>query len=244
MRVADVAVPVDEVLRRPVLVAVRGSRCRTRCRARPGSGRRAASRLPRTFDGTCSNANSGVCTPTITRPSLWYMRYHASTCGSVRRQLMHEYVQKSISTTLPRSSCMVSGRLFSQPSTPGEVRGRPVVGERRPTRSWRARDRRSRSSPRLKASLPRRSPRCAWKTSVQRDAFARSVSRLKTSAKASAAMTTPKATRKRSIAAAQPLRWRPVRRARSRAGRPRSRACRRLRRGSSSARSRRTRPSS
>src|SRR5258708_7543983 len=32
-------------------------------------------------------------------------------CGRVRRQLMHEYVQKSTSTTLPRRPVIESGRL-------------------------------------------------------------------------------------------------------------------------------------
>ena len=68
----------------------------------------------RTFDETCSNANSGVCTPMITKPSLWYVAYHAFRCGSVRRQLMHEYVQKSISTTLPRSCESTSGLVLIQ----------------------------------------------------------------------------------------------------------------------------------
>src|SRR5581483_1813796 len=63
----------------------------------------------RTFDSTCSNANSGVCTPTITRPRSWYAAHHAFRCGSVRRQLMHEYVQKSTSTTLPRNPWSASG---------------------------------------------------------------------------------------------------------------------------------------
>jgi hypothetical protein len=71
----------------------------------------------RTLDATCSNANSGVCTPTITRPFLWYVVYHDFRCGSVRRQLMHEYVQKSTSTTLPRSCASVNGfELIQSPS--------------------------------------------------------------------------------------------------------------------------------
>ena len=74
----------------------------------------------RTFDGTDSNANSGVCTPTITSPLSRYMRSHASRCGSVRRQLMHEYVQKSISTTLPRSCASVSGFELNQAEIPAK----------------------------------------------------------------------------------------------------------------------------
>src|SRR4051812_15631055 len=62
-----------------------------------------------TFDALCSKANSGVCTPTITSPFERYRASHASICGSVRRQLMQEYVQKSTSTTLPRSALSFSG---------------------------------------------------------------------------------------------------------------------------------------
>src|SRR3954465_14114302 len=62
-----------------------------------------------TLDGSCSNANSGVCTPTIVNPRERYSASHAFTCGSVRRQLTHEYVQKSTSTTRPRSDAIVNG---------------------------------------------------------------------------------------------------------------------------------------
>src|SRR6202020_1898951 len=64
----------------------------------------------RTLETTCSKANSGVCTPTTTRPSLWYLEYQASTWGSDRWQLMHEYVQKSTRTTLPLSDASDRGR--------------------------------------------------------------------------------------------------------------------------------------
>ncbi len=85
------------------------SRSRGRCRPPPGSGCRCA-RSPAGCSGTtCSNANSGECTPTIVRPAARYRASHAVTCGSVRRQLMHEYVQKSISTTRPRRPASVSG---------------------------------------------------------------------------------------------------------------------------------------
>src|ERR1700734_3154224 len=63
----------------------------------------------RTLETTCSKANSGVCTPTTTKPYLAYLWYHASTWGRVRWQLMHEYVQKSTRTTLPRSAEIESG---------------------------------------------------------------------------------------------------------------------------------------
>src|SRR3569832_1851732 len=74
----------------------------------------------RTFDVTCSNANSGVCTPMITSPLSWYAVYHDFRCGSVRRQLMHEFVQKSIRTPLPRSCRNDSGaELIHAPSGGG-----------------------------------------------------------------------------------------------------------------------------
>src|SRR5438067_237456 len=41
----------------------------------------------RTFEATCSKANSGVCTPTITRPSLWYAAYHEPGGRPQRRTL-------------------------------------------------------------------------------------------------------------------------------------------------------------
>src|SRR2546421_9604767 len=56
--------------------------------------------------------------PTITKPSFAYVRYQLSRYGSVRRQLMQEYVQKSTSTTLPRSSCIVSGGELIQAVSP------------------------------------------------------------------------------------------------------------------------------
>ena len=71
-----------------------------------------------TLDVSFSNENSGECTPTIVSPALRYVRSHAVRCGSVRMQLMHVYVQKSISTTRPRSEASVSGLLLSQLVTP------------------------------------------------------------------------------------------------------------------------------
>ena len=55
-----------------------------------------------------------------------YFASQASSCGSVRRQLMHEYVQKSTSTTLPRSFCIVSGVELIQCAAARE-RGRGAV---------------------------------------------------------------------------------------------------------------------
>ena len=62
-----------------------------------------------TFAGFFSNSNSGVCTPTITRPSSRYASNHARRYGSVRTQLTQLYVQKSTTTTRPRSAARLSG---------------------------------------------------------------------------------------------------------------------------------------
>src|SRR5881394_2174815 len=72
----------------------------------------------RTLSLSFSNANSGECTPMITKPELLYCRYQALTKGSARRQLMQEYVQKSMTTTLPRKASRVSGEEFNQPVAP------------------------------------------------------------------------------------------------------------------------------
>src|SRR5688572_30163262 len=45
----------------------------------------------------------------------------------VRRQLMHEYAQKSTTTTLPRSDSRVSGWLLSQPVAPSRGGSGPSV---------------------------------------------------------------------------------------------------------------------
>ena len=51
--------------------------------------------------------------------------------GSVRRQLMQEYVQKSIRTTLPRRPARVSGSELSQLDDPVELGRRPEVPQSR-----------------------------------------------------------------------------------------------------------------
>src|SRR5271157_2896624 len=55
-----------------------------------------------TFAVLFSNSNSGVCTPTITRPLSRYASYQALRYGRVRTQFTQLYVQKSTTTTLPR----------------------------------------------------------------------------------------------------------------------------------------------
>src|SRR4051794_25339692 len=62
---------------------------------------------------SCSYGNSGVCTPTTSRPSALYASDHARTYGSVRSQLMHVNVQNWTSTTRPRVSSSVSGSELS-----------------------------------------------------------------------------------------------------------------------------------
>src|SRR3989344_3044818 len=72
-----------------------------------------------TFARTFSNANSGVCTPMMTRPSSLYFSYHERKYGSVRWQLMHEYIQISMSTGFfPLNSPIVIG-----PACPEGSRG-------------------------------------------------------------------------------------------------------------------------
>src|SRR5262245_2197037 len=66
-----------------------------------------------TLSGSFSNAYSGVCTPITWNPLPLYASYHAVTCVIARWQLMHEYAQKSTSTTEPLSDAMVRGGEFS-----------------------------------------------------------------------------------------------------------------------------------
>src|SRR5690349_16413031 len=66
-----------------------------------------------TLPGTFSNAYSGVCTPITWKPLALYSLYQAVTWAIARWQLMHEYAQKSTSTTEPLSEAVVSGGEFS-----------------------------------------------------------------------------------------------------------------------------------
>src|SRR3954462_13881624 len=68
----------------------------------------------RTLSTCFSNSNSGEWTPITTNPCCWYFSAQARTYGSVRRQLMHVYVQKSTRTTFPRRADAVSGDELSQ----------------------------------------------------------------------------------------------------------------------------------
>src|SRR5882757_3377887 len=74
-----------------------------------------------TFAESFSKANSGVCTPMTTSPSFLYFSAQASTYGTDRKQLMQEYVQKSMRTTLPLSCSRVSGAEFSHFTAPSKL---------------------------------------------------------------------------------------------------------------------------
>src|SRR6185369_4441 len=78
-----------------------------------------------TFGRSFSNENSGVCTPITTSPASLYFSAHALMYGSGRSELMQVYVQKSTSTTFPRSDLPVSGSELSQPSAPPSSGMRP-----------------------------------------------------------------------------------------------------------------------
>src|SRR4051812_17047824 len=72
----------------------------------------------RTRSTSCSNENSGVCTPSTIKPSSRYAWDQALMYGCVRSQLMHVSVQKSTRTTWPRSPAGSSGSELSQVVAP------------------------------------------------------------------------------------------------------------------------------
>src|SRR6478672_10489748 len=72
----------------------------------------------RTRSTSCSNENSGVCTPTTVSPSSRYAFHHARTYGAVRSQLMHVSVHTSTTTTRPRRSVRSSGSELSHSTAP------------------------------------------------------------------------------------------------------------------------------
>src|SRR5215831_14629311 len=82
-----------------------------------------------TFIGSCSNENSGVCTPTTTKPALPYLAAQFLRYGSGRNELMQVYVQKLIRTTFPRSSFVFKGTELSHPIAPPKSRKRPSLCE-------------------------------------------------------------------------------------------------------------------
>src|SRR3979490_1757228 len=74
-----------------------------------------------TLADTRSKACSGLCTPMTTNPLSRYRLYQSTTCGMARWQLMQEYAQKSIKTTLYRTEAGASGLpsgVLSHPGTP------------------------------------------------------------------------------------------------------------------------------
>src|ERR1700722_16064702 len=71
-----------------------------------------------TFIGSCSNENSGVCTPITTNPASFYFVAQFFRNGSGRMELMQVYVQKLTSVTFPRSDLRLKGTELSQPMAP------------------------------------------------------------------------------------------------------------------------------
>src|SRR5437899_12535300 len=75
--------------------------------------------------GSFSKPNSGAWTPMTTKPASLYFAAQAFMYGSSRRLLMHEYVQKLTSTTLPRNALLLNGGELSQASAPSKSGIRP-----------------------------------------------------------------------------------------------------------------------
>src|SRR5918994_1181454 len=115
--VADDAVRVDEVERRPVAVVEGAPDFEVvvdRDRVVDPPLRR---RLPNTVDVVLERELRRVDSDDD-QPSSRYACDHAGTHGSWRSQLMHVSVQKSTSTTRPRSSAGPSGPGLSHPGAP------------------------------------------------------------------------------------------------------------------------------
>src|SRR5712691_7268391 len=71
-----------------------------------------------TLGRSCSNENSGVCTPITTSPASLYLAAQLLMYGIGRSELIHVYVQKLTSTTLPRSDFVLSAPELNQPTAP------------------------------------------------------------------------------------------------------------------------------
>src|SRR5437016_13992625 len=69
-----------------------------------------------TLGRSCSNENSGVCTPITTSPASLYFAAQLLTYGIGRSELIHVYVQKFTSTTLPRNDFVLSALELIQPT--------------------------------------------------------------------------------------------------------------------------------
>src|ERR1700722_2583651 len=78
-----------------------------------------------TFAASFSKPNSGAWTPITIKPASLYFAAQACMYGSSRRLLMHEYVQKLTSTTLPRSDLLLKGAEFSHATAPSKSGIRP-----------------------------------------------------------------------------------------------------------------------
>ena len=85
------------------------------------------------LDGDCSNANSGLWTPTTVK-SGWYRSCIRRRKGRVRWQFTHANVQKSSRTTRSRRAASISGSpsgVFNHGSMPTSSGARPRTGNRR-----------------------------------------------------------------------------------------------------------------
>src|SRR5436189_6427961 len=80
-----------------------------------------------TLAGSFSNPNSGAWTPITTRPASLYFAAQAFMYGSSRRLLIHEYVQKFTTTTLPRSALALNGEELSHATAPYKLGIRPSL---------------------------------------------------------------------------------------------------------------------
>src|SRR5580765_6286487 len=78
-----------------------------------------------TLARSCSNENSGVCTPITTRPESRYFAAQLLMYGCGRSELMQVYVQKDTSTTLPCKEARPRDGELSQPTAPSKSGARP-----------------------------------------------------------------------------------------------------------------------
>jgi hypothetical protein len=116
--VADDAVRVDEVERRPVVVR-EGAPGRVVVVLRNRVSRCPAPPPPAVMPSmSCSNENSGVWNSNDEQPVVAMACDHARTYGSRRSQLMHVSVQKFTSTTWLRSSAGPSCPELTHPVAP------------------------------------------------------------------------------------------------------------------------------
>ena len=82
-----------------------------------------------TFISSCSNENSGVCTPITTKPASLYFAVQFLKYGNGRMELMQVYVQKSTSVTFPRSDLRLKGTEIEPADGAVQVRYGAFVAE-------------------------------------------------------------------------------------------------------------------